>query len=187
VTRQTSGKRARIMTEIGWREMAGLPDFEIAQVRAKVDTGARTSALHAVDLEVGELDGHPAVSFRLPLPGQTRGLRHTARLLDQRPIKNTGGVPEDRYVVETTLILGHRHWHIEVSLADRENMEFDLLLGRTALRGHGFLINPGRSFLAGPPTDPRVKHPIDAESGLLRTLKRGKIMAHSAPEQGNDQ
>ena len=169
---------ARAITEIGWREMAGLPDFRIAAVRAKVDTGARTSALHAVDLEVHEHSDYKTISFHVPLPGEPRDLRHTARLLDRRPIKNTGGIPQDRYVVGTTLVLGHRHWHIELSLADRENMEFDLLLGRTALRSHRFLINPGRSFLLGAPNVPGLEP--RAETGPDVPLVLENASSHGA-------
>lgn len=175
------------MTEIGWREHVSLPDLGIATLRAKIDTGARTSALHAVDIEVFDQDGHAWVGFHVPLPGKPRWKRCTARLVDQRPIKNTGGIPEHRYVVETTLILGHRHWRIEVSLADREKMEFDLLLGRTAIRGRRMLINPGRSFLAGPPADHRVRDRIAPEIGLLRTLERGKTTGPVASLSGDEQ
>lgn len=163
----------RGMTEIGWRETVGLSDLGITVLRAKIDTGARTSALHAVDLDIGERDGVPWVKFRVPLPGEPRGKRCATRIIDQRQIKNTSGVPESRYVVETTLVLGQRYWRIELSLADREKMEFDLILGRTAIRGRRLLVNPGRSFLAGPPLElPALAH-TPPEDGLLRTLKRG--------------
>ena len=84
----------------------------------------------------------------MPLLGRAR---HEARLVDQRPIKNTSGIPETRLVIETTLVLGARRWRIEASLANRENMEFELILGRTAIRRRRLLVDPGRSFLAGPP------------------------------------
>ncbi len=136
---------------IGWREMVGLPDLGIANLRAKIDTGARTSALHAVDLEVFEKDGAHWIEFHVPQPGKPRSKRCSARLVDERQIKNTSGVPEYRYVIETLLVFGKRHWHMEVSLADREKMEFDLILGRTAVRRRKLLVDPGRSFLMGPP------------------------------------
>ena len=172
------------MSEIGWRETVGLPDLDITALRAKIDTGARTSALHAVDLEVYERNGVRWVEFHVPLPGEPGGKRCTARIIDQRPIKNTSGVAESRYVVETTLVLGQRHWRIELSLADREKMEFDLILGRTAVRVRRLLINPGRSFLAGQPLElPPMAH-SSPEDGLMRTLKRGKP-AYETSTQGN--
>lgn len=137
--------------EIGWREHVGLPDLGIASLHAKIDTGARTSALHAIDLVEFPQDGERWVGFHVPLPGVPRGRRYAARIIDEREIKNSSGVSEHRYVVETTLVLGRRRWRIEVSLADREKMGFDLILGRTAVRRRRMLINPGSSFLAGPP------------------------------------
>ena len=138
---------------IGWREMVGLPDLRIAALRAKIDTGARTSALHAVDLAVFERDGASWIEFHVPQPGKARSDRCSAHLIDERQIKNTSGVPEYRYVIGTTLIFGHRHWRMELSLADREKMEFELILGRTAIRRRKLLVDPGRSFLAGAPAD----------------------------------
>ena len=160
--------------EIGWREIVGLPDLGIASLHAKIDTGARTSALHAVDLAVIERDGAQWAEFHVPQPGTPHWKRCATPILDVREIKNTSGVPEQRYVVGTTLILGKRHWHIEVSLADREQMEFDLILGRTAIRRRRLLVNPGRSFLVGPPVQLRKKALSTPRDGPIRTLKRRK-------------
>jgi hypothetical protein len=136
---------------IGWREHVGLPDLGVPVLRAKIDTGARTSALHAVDIEPLERDGVPWVSFRTPLPGEPKATRFAAPVFDQRAVKNTSGIPEDRWIIRTTLLLGRHRWHIQLSLANRENMGFDLILGRTAIRGRRVLVNPGQSFLAGEP------------------------------------
>ncbi len=144
------GHRGRL-DKIGWREWIGLPELQIASIKAKIDTGARTSALHAVDLQPLVLGGENWIEFHVPRPGVPRSERCRARIVDERKIKNTSGVPELRCVVSTTLILGPRHWHIEVSLADRERMEFDIILGRTAIRRHEILVDAGSSYLAGPP------------------------------------
>ena len=136
------------LREIGWRELVALPDLGITEMKAKIDTGARTSALNATKIDVFEKDGEEWVSFVVPRWGRDP---RTARLVDQRPIKNTSGIPERRMVIETTLLLGAHRWRIEASLANREKMEFDLILGRTAIRRHALLVNPGRSFLAGTP------------------------------------
>lgn len=159
--------------EIGWRELIGLPDLGISQLRAKIDTGARTSALHAVDVSVFEDDGIRFVRFHVPLPGQPRNTRHTARIIDDRQIKNTSGVPQHRYVIETTLVLGNRHWRIEVSLADREKMEFDLILGRTAIRKRGLVVNPGSSYLLGVPQLRYGNAPHSNEKRPQESLRTG--------------
>ncbi len=136
---------------IGWREHVGLPDFGIKEMRAKIDTGARTSALHAEDQELFDKDGANWVRFLVPVPGQKYLSMMEAPLLDMRDVKNTSGLPEQRFVVRTTLLLGRHRWHIDVSLADRLKMEFDLILGRTAIRGRDVLVDSGRSYLAGKP------------------------------------
>ncbi|MEP0321404.1 ATP-dependent zinc protease family protein [Bauldia litoralis] len=145
-------------TEIGWREVVGLPGFGIERMRAKVDTGARTSALHATDLEPFERDGTPWIAFSVPSPAQRQPVRCFAPIADRRAIKNTSGVPETRYIVQTPLVIGRRHWTIEVSLSDRTEMEFDLILGRAAIRGHNFVVNPGKSYRAGLPDLPTLHH-----------------------------
>jgi hypothetical protein len=136
---------------IGWRETVALPDLGIARLKAKIDTGARTSALHATRIRVFRQDGAAWVEFHLPAPGTPREARLRVPLLDSRAIRNTGGVAETRHVIRTTLVLGARSWPIEVSLANRTEMSFDLILGRTAIRGRRLLVDPGRSALAGPP------------------------------------
>lgn len=137
--------------EIGWRERVGFPDLGIPVLRAKIDTGARTSALHAVDIEEFVQNGDAWVRFGAPLSDHGPITRCAARLVDTRAIKNTSGKPQDRYVVSTTIVLAQRRWKIEVSLANRDNMGFPLILGRTAMRRHRLLVDPGRSYLAGEP------------------------------------
>ena len=139
---------------VGWREIVALPELDLPLIRAKIDTGARTSALHAEDQELYDRDGRTWVRFRLPGSRYHRDMQVEVPVSDTRDIKNTSGVPEQRYVIETLLILGHHHWHVEVSLANRENMGFDMILGRTAIRRRNVLVDPGRSFLAGDPVLP---------------------------------
>lgn len=136
---------------IGWREHIRLPQFGIDCMPAKIDTGARTSALHAVDQELLEIDGVRWVEFMIPVHNRRTTKRLRAPFLEEREIKNTGGVPERRLIVRTQLQMGRRKWRIDVSLANREKMEFDIILGRTAIRGHDLLIDPGRSFVLGRP------------------------------------
>lgn len=146
------GASARPATVIGWREWVELPDLGLPPFPGKIDTGARTSALHArkIRLEPQE-EGPDMVSFILPTIAHRRGRRVALPVHDERLIRNTGGKPEMRLVVRTLLRLGRRRWHIDVSLTDRTNMTHELILGRTAVRGHRLLVDPGRSFLTGHP------------------------------------
>jgi len=136
---------------IGWREIVSLPELGVFDMRAKIDTGARTSALHAEEQELFNRDGRRWVRFRVPASRHHTDYRVEVPILDEREIKNTSGVPENRVVIRTLLHLGTHHWHVDVSLADRSNMGFDMILGRTAIRRHNVLVNAGRSFLAGKP------------------------------------
>ncbi|WP_169544411.1 ATP-dependent zinc protease family protein [Sneathiella aquimaris] len=148
---KASGLRNQVgsRTVVGWREYVALPDLGVAQMRAKLDTGARTSALHAVHIKPEIIDGEDWVSFHIPISKMPKDTICRAKVIERRKIKNTSGVPEFRYVIETTLILGDFLWKIEVSLADRENMTHDLILGRTAIRRYDLLVTSGHSFLTG--------------------------------------
>lgn len=132
---------------IGWRECVGLPDLGLPAIEAKIDTGARTSALHAEDVETFWRDGVHFVRFHVPHGDTLHASDCTARLVDRRNVKNTSGEPAERLVIETRLVLNRRHWRIEVTLADRTNMTLPLILGRTALRRHRVLVEPGKSHL----------------------------------------
>lgn len=144
---KTPAKAKRSPEIIGWREHIGLPDLGLPRLPAKIDTGARTSALHAVDQHVIEIDGVQYVQFMVPVGNRRSKSKVVAPLVGEREIKNTSGVPEKRLIVRTTLHFGRHRWKIEVSLADRKKMEFDLILGRTAIRKRRILVDPGKSFL----------------------------------------
>ncbi len=148
----TKTRTGPLRTEIGWREIVGLPTLEIAALHAKIDTGARTSALNAVIIRELDHAGEKWVEFDVLFTEGRRVQHCLAPVAARREIKNTSGISELRYVIETQLTLGSRQWQIELSLADRESMKFDLILGRTALRNRRICVNPGRSFLSGPPT-----------------------------------
>lgn len=144
----------RPKTTIGWREWVALPELGIQRLKAKIDSGARTSALHATDIAVRHDGETMVVDFRVLT--ETGALRAcTAPLEDERMIRNTSGQEEHRVVIRTLLSIAGRRWPIDVSLTDRGPMKFDLILGRTAVRRHGLLIDPGRSFLAGEPARPQ--------------------------------
>ena len=134
-------------TIIGWRERVDLPGLGISAITAKIDTGARTSALHATHLRLFEKDGAEWVGFRVPHAGLKRAIACEAPLVDNRLIKNTSGVPESRFVIFTRLAIPGRHWDIEISLADRAAMATPLILGRTAIKRRRLLVDAGQSFL----------------------------------------
>ena len=162
----------RVPEVIGWREWIGLPEFGIVSMRAKIDTGARTSALHALQQERFERDGQPWVRFRVPVPGLDRTSRVEAPIADEREVKNTSGLPERRIIIRALLLLGRHRWHVETSLADREKMTFDMILGRTAIRAKRILVDPRHSFLAGQPRQQPSKPSTRVSS---RRSKQGKI------------
>lgn len=143
-------KLKRTYQVIGWREHVGLPELGLDRIAAKIDTGARTSALHAVDQRVFDRDGVRWVEFMVPVHNRRTETRICKPLFDEREIKNTGGIPELRLIIQTRLVIGGRKWQIEVSLANREKMEFDLILGRTAIRRRKLLVDAGHSFLLDP-------------------------------------
>ncbi|MDQ2695398.1 MAG: RimK/LysX family protein [Pseudomonadota bacterium] len=137
---------------VGWREWLALPALAVPAVKAKIDTGARTSALHVFDLERFSDAGRCRVRFRLH-PLQRRAdptLTCTAEVVDERWVRDSGGHPERRLVICTGVRLGGLEWPIEITLTNREDMLFRLLLGRTALAGR-FIIDPELSFLTGRP------------------------------------
>ena len=143
---------------IGWREWVDLPELGVKHLKAKVDTGARTAALHAENVETFGRDGRDWVRFKMTTGEETAEWRICeAPVADIRQIKNTSGVPEQRYVINTSLRIGGRRWRIDVSLANRAEMGFELILGRTSIRRRNIVVNPGRSFLAGEPGKKRER------------------------------
>ncbi len=135
---------------VGWREWVSLPELGIPAIKAKVDTGARTSALHAFRLKTFEQDGKLMVAFSMH-PLQRRidvEIDCVAEVLDRRRVKDSGGHSEWRYIIRSRLCLGSESWLAEFTLTNRENMSFRMLLGREAMRGR-LSVEPGRSFLLG--------------------------------------
>lgn len=135
---------------VGWREWTILPELGVRAIKAKMDTGARTSSLHASFIEPYRENGKEMVRFGLH-PVQRRDspeLICHAEIQDRRWTMDTGGGRELRYVIRTALSLGDRTWPVDVNLTDRENLRFRFLVGRTAMEGR-LVVDPGRSYVFG--------------------------------------
>ena len=142
----------RTKQTIGWREWVSLPDLDVSRIKVKVDTGARSSALHAFDLERFRRGGKGYVRFTIhPFQRDVeRTIAAEAEVIDERLVRNSGGTEELRPVIETRMLLLGEAWPIELTLARRDVMGFRMLLGRQAVRRR-LVIDPGRSFVAGRP------------------------------------
>jgi len=143
-------KKPKIKTTIGWREWVAFPDFGIDRIKAKIDTGARSSAMHAWNIQEFEQNGELWVTFEAH-PDQRsnqRRLACEAQVVERRKIRSSSGHHETRYVVSVKLEIANETRVIELTLTNRDEMGFRLLLGRTALSGY-YIIDPGRSYLIG--------------------------------------
>ncbi|MBU2887599.1 ATP-dependent zinc protease [Gilvimarinus agarilyticus] len=139
---------------VGWREWVHLPDLVDCPVKAKIDTGAKTSAIHAFFVEEFSRDGEPWVRFGLHPMQKTLDPEYTceAKVVETRRVTDSGGHQEERYVIETALRIGGHTLVTEMTLTNRETMLFRMLLGRNSLAGR-FVVDPQASFLCGGDTD----------------------------------
>ena len=144
---------------IGWREWVALPGLGVTAIKAKIDTGARTSSLHAFDIEIVRRRGVEHVQFKVH-PYQ-RNVEKTVEceglIVDHRTVRSSSGHETVRPVIVTTVELMGRQWEIELTLTARDAMGFRMLLGRGSIKG--FLVNPARSYLVskGPKRKRRKK------------------------------
>ena len=139
---------------LGWREWVGLPALDLPAIKAKVDTGARTSTLHAFELRTYTEDGQLKVEFKIHPKQRNLELVKTctANVLGEKVVSDSGGHKEQRLVIVTPLVLGAYSWPIEMTLTSRDDMLFRMLLGRTAIEGLA-VVDPAKSYLVG--TRPR--------------------------------
>jgi len=156
----------RELPHVGWREWVGLPALGVPHIKAKIDTGARSSALHAFDIELVRRAGDTYVRFVLhPLQRRTRkSVAAEVPLLGERQVKSSNGQVSRRPVIRTAVeILGERR-EVELTLVPRDEMGFRMLLGRQAIRD-GFLVDPGRSYVGGRPRKKRKRKVGRKEKG----------------------
>ena len=149
------------LPSIGWREWVALPELGIIKLRCKVDTGARTSALHAFYVEEYSEAGLAMVRFGLhPKQDDTKTEVHCqARIHDRRKVTDSGGHTEQRYVIQTPVVLGKSIWDIEITLTNRDTMKYRMLLGRTAI-ARNFLVDASATGLAGKPSAHPAQHRV---------------------------
>ena len=140
---------------LGWREWLALPQFGIAAIKAKIDSGARTSALHVDSLEAFERDGERWLRF-VVLAGRGNATRTecVAPAIDRRAVSDSGGHVTMRWFIRTEFALAGRRWEAEINLTSRRHMLFPLLLGRNALGGR-FIVDPGAAYRCGRPASKR--------------------------------
>lgn len=135
---------------VGWREWVGLPEIGIGRIKAKIDTGARSSALHAHDIRYVRRGGKRIVKFRVhPVQKDDRTfVEAEGEWVEERKVRSSSGTVTLRPVIRTALEIGGRRWPMELTLTRRDAMGFRLLLGRQALKGR-CRVDPGKSFLTG--------------------------------------
>ena len=141
-------KAAKQLSVIGWREILALPNLNIDRIKAKIDTGARTSALHAFNCQEFKRGDKTMIRFEIhPLQrNHKQTIAAEAELLEYRKVTSSGGHAQIRPVILTTIQLGEHQWQVELTLTNRDVMGFRMLLGRQAVRDR-FAVDPGKSYL----------------------------------------
>lgn len=137
-------------TLVGWREWIALPELGVDRIKAKVDTGARSSALHAFDMKRFSRNGEAWIRFSVhPLQRSGREeVRAEARVIEERKVRSSSGVETLRPVILTRIAWFGEEREIELTLTRRDSMGFRMLLGRQALRGQ-YVVDPGKSYIGG--------------------------------------
>lgn len=145
-------RKIKDLPVIGWREWVKLPELGVARIKAKVDTGARSSALHVFDVNEFAKRGEKWVRFKIhPAQRSQKNIVETeAKVFEYRDVKSSSGKTTNRPVIITTVEMLGLVWPVELTLANRDEMGFRMLLGRQAVR-HQFVVDPGNSYYGGKP------------------------------------
>jgi len=169
---------------VGWREWVALPQLGIAFIKPKIDTGARSSSLHASEVEEFERDGKTFVRFKVhPIQRNKKfGVKAEAEVLEYRNVKSSSGQKSRRPVILTEIQILGRTWPIELTLANRDEMGFRMLLGREAVRGR-FLVDAGKSYYGGKPLAKRKKKPRKTRGEALPLKSRRPIRKPNREEE----
>lgn len=148
---------------VGWREWASLPELDVPMIKVKIDTGAKTSALHAFDIKTFTMEGSEYVSFSIhPIQENDAIIRACmARIVDTREIKSSNGLSEQRIVIRTSISIGTNKWPINITLTNRDIMKHRMLLGREAM--NHVLVNPTGQFHQGRYTNQEVQKHYELE------------------------
>ena len=138
-------------TLVGWEEWLSLKEIGLPLIKAKIDTGAKTSALHAFKIKPFIMNGQKYASFYIhPMQNNKKvKVKCIAPIVDRRYVSDSGGHKERRFVIETPMTIGRKTYDIEITLTDRDTMSFRMLLGRQALAAAGLIVDPAKSFCLG--------------------------------------
>jgi ribosomal protein S6--L-glutamate ligase len=153
---------------VGWKEWAKLPELNIPLIKVKIDTGAKTSALHAYDLEIVKKNNKDYASFSIhPIQkNDTISVKCLSEVIDLRIIKSSNGLTEKRYVICTPMQIGQKIWDIEITLTNRDIMHHRMLVGREAMKS--ILVHPAITFCQGKITS---KKSVTIYDSVTRKLK----------------
>jgi len=141
----------KIKKTIGWKEWFGLDCLRLPAIKGKIDTGAKTSSLHAFNIESFFIEDVEYVKFDIHPLQKNKKLARTcvARVIDRRMVSDSGGKKEKRFVIKSDLRIGETKIRIELTLANRDSMAFRMLLGREAIKQAKMLVDPSKSFFQG--------------------------------------
>jgi len=164
---------------VGSEEWCAFPELGIPTIKARVDSGAKTSALHAVNISPFQKDGDNWVKFDInPIQNNTKTVIHCqAPLVDKRIVKSSSGFREQRYVIKSEIQVGEIHWEVELTLTNRDSMGFRMLLGREAMSGR-LLVDPEQKYLLGQPTKEKLKEYYDKNEESTVGLRIGLLASN---------
>ncbi len=164
---------------LGSEEWCSFPSLNIPIIKARVDSGAKTSALHAVNIAPFVRDNENWVKFDInPIQNNTKAVKHCeAKLIDKRVVKSSSGYREQRFVIQTDLQIGEATWKIEMTLTNRDSMGFRMLLGREAMSGR-VLVDPEQKYLLGQPSFQSIKTLYQNSEEVKKGLKIGLLASN---------